>query len=87
MSLCCSISELPIFRAKMPFFYTPAVFHLDFSLKMIGKGFVLFKINSSPTAFKTHLHYRDWFSSDQLFLKNCQKANPKICLRSCSCAE
>jgi len=30
---------------------------------MIGKGFVLFKINSSPSAFyiiKTHLH-RDWF--------------------------
>jgi len=29
---------------------------------MIRKGFVLFKINSSPTAYhKTHLHYCDWF--------------------------
>jgi len=37
---------------------------------MIGKGFALFKLNSLPTAFytiKTHLHYRDWFKSEQLF--------------------
>ena len=27
--------------------------HPSFSLKMIGKGFVFFKINSSPTAFYT----------------------------------
>jgi len=37
---------------------------------MIGKGFVLFKINSSPNAFyiiKTHLHIVIGFQSEQLF--------------------
>jgi len=57
---------------------------------MIGKGFAIFRINSSPTAFytiKTHLHYRDWFLKWAIIFKNCRNANPKICLRSCSCAE
>ena len=50
---------------------------------MIGKGFVLFKINSSPSAFyiiKTHLH-RDWFLKSTNVEENYQKLrNPKVCL-------
>jgi len=31
---------------------------------MIDKSFVLFKINSSPSAFYNSLAYRDWFLAD-----------------------
>jgi len=63
---------------------TRSVPHLWLSLrglKIIGKGFVLFKINSSPTAvytIKPICIIVIGFKVSNYFLKNCQNANPKI---------
>jgi len=51
---------------------------------MIGKGFVLFKINSSPSAFyiiKTNLHIVIGFKVSSYFKKLSKSTNPNICLR------
>jgi len=46
---------------------------------MIGKGFVLFKINNSPSAFYiiNLLAYHDWFLKWAFILKNCQKVQTR----------
>jgi len=53
-------------------------------LKMIGKGFVRFKINSSPSAFyiiKPSCIALLVFKVSNYFKKLSKSANPKICLR------
>ena len=52
-------------------------------LKMIGKGFVLFKINSSPTAFYIIKHTCiSWlvFKVNKCLKKLSKSAKPKVCL-------
>jgi len=54
-----------------------------FGLKMIGKGFVLFKINSSPSAFYViKPTCISWlvFKVNKCLKKLSKTANPKVCL-------
>jgi len=66
---------------------------LLFTLKIICKGFVLFKVNSSSFAFQTHLPIvqrptsLERHASEQTFSKLLKSVGPKICLHFVFSAE